>query len=102
MKWVCSLWVDGFREPIVALKVGGFVEILEDGKHAFLVEPSNVDALAHALERILSDDELRIRMGSEIEKLVRGELSWVNIAARTIQLYQDVLERWRVKRGNQE
>ncbi|BER91401.1 glycosyltransferase [Atrimonas thermophila] len=90
-----------FGKPIIASRVGGFTEILEDGRHGFLVEPNNIDALAYALERILEDDGLRTRMGSEVEKLACGKLSWSNIAARTIQLYQDVLERWRAKHGNQ-
>jgi glycosyltransferase involved in cell wall biosynthesis len=48
--------------PIVATKVGGIPEILEDGRHALLISPHDVDALTAALSRLLDDAELRERM----------------------------------------
>ena len=81
-----------FGKPIVASRVGGFAETLQDGVHGFLVEPGNVESRAQALTRLLSDDELRARMASAVERLAGEELSWSNIAKQTVRLYQTLVE----------
>jgi len=70
----------------------GFAETLQDGVHGFLVEPGNVESLAQALTRLLSDDELRARMASAVERLAGEELLWSNIAKQTVRLYQTLVE----------
>lgn len=45
--------------PVVATPVGGIPDVLTSGSNALLVEPGNVDELAEAITRILSDDTLR-------------------------------------------
>ena len=53
--------------PIAANRVGGIPEILEECVTGLLVEPRNPDAMAKALFRLLSDDELRGRLGAAAE-----------------------------------
>jgi glycosyltransferase involved in cell wall biosynthesis len=77
-----------FGKPIIASRVGGFSEILKDGVHGILVEPGDVESLTHALAHILEDDELRARMSCAVQELAEGELSWDNVAKRTIEIYQ--------------
>ena len=50
---------------IVATKVGGTAEILADGISALLVRPGDHEALAAAIRRMLTDRELRIRLGRQ-------------------------------------
>jgi len=80
-----------FGKPIVASRVGGFAETIQDGVHGFLVEPEDVDSLAQALTRLLADDEMRARMANAVERLAREELSWDNIAQQTVRLYQTIV-----------
>jgi glycosyltransferase involved in cell wall biosynthesis len=47
------------RKPVVATRVGGIPEIIEDGRNGLLVEPDNSGALAEALMRVLKDGDLR-------------------------------------------
>ena len=49
--------------PVVATKVGGVPELVEDGVTGFLVPPRDPQALAKALQRLIDDPELRRRMG---------------------------------------
>jgi glycosyltransferase involved in cell wall biosynthesis len=48
---------------VVATRVGGIPDLVEDGANGLLVEPGNTQALADALVRILTDRELAERLG---------------------------------------
>ena len=48
--------------PIIATTVGGVPEIVTHEKEALLVEKQNPGALVRAIERLLSDDNLRMRL----------------------------------------
>jgi glycosyltransferase involved in cell wall biosynthesis len=47
--------------PIVASRIGGIPELVEDGVTGILVQPGDLDALASAICRCLKDDQLRAR-----------------------------------------
>jgi len=49
---------------LVASAVGGIPDVARDGQEAILVEPENVDALADALRRVLTDRPLAERLGA--------------------------------------
>jgi glycosyltransferase involved in cell wall biosynthesis len=48
---------------VIATPVGGIPEVLTDGVEGRLVPPGDVDALAAALDHVLSDAQERRRMG---------------------------------------
>jgi glycosyltransferase involved in cell wall biosynthesis len=50
--------------PLVATAVGGMREVIEDGVHGLLVPQGDEAALGRAIERILSDEELAIRLSA--------------------------------------
>ena len=49
--------------PCVTTHIAGIPELIRDGADGFLVPPSDLDALATALARLMDDPELRQRMG---------------------------------------
>jgi glycosyltransferase involved in cell wall biosynthesis len=51
------------RKPIVATRVGGIPEVVEDGVNGYLVEPCDVDTLAARVGTLIADPALRARMG---------------------------------------
>jgi glycosyltransferase involved in cell wall biosynthesis len=69
----CSRWQEAFgaviaeamafRRPVVATRVGGIPELVEDGVTGWLAAPGDPEALAGCLERLLRDLEMRARMG---------------------------------------
>jgi glycosyltransferase involved in cell wall biosynthesis len=50
--------------PIVATAVGGVPEIVTSEKEALLVEKDDPEALAAAIERVLGDEDLQMRLSS--------------------------------------
>ena len=54
--------------PAVASKVGGIPDVVADGESGMLVRPGQPEELADALERLISDADLRARMGWEARR----------------------------------
>ena len=48
--------------PVVSTNVGGLPFLVEDGKTALLIPPSDPERMAEAMLRVLSDESLRRRM----------------------------------------
>jgi len=80
--------------PIVATAVGGVAEFVTDGSEGLLVPAGNPEALARALERVVSDADLRHRLASAAER--RGDDFDIARVARTVlSRYETVSARRR-------
>lgn len=77
-------------KPVVASRVGGVPEIMEDGVHGLLVEPGNADDLAKALMAMLSDPNRRERMGRAAFERVRTHFSIERQASAYVELFREV------------
>ncbi|MBX0288793.1 glycosyltransferase family 4 protein [Haloarcula salinisoli] len=64
---------------------------VRDGENGFLVPPENASALADAMEQLLTDDELKQRMGERSRTVAVEEFSWESIAQQYIDLYWPVV-----------
>lgn len=77
--------------PVIASRIGGVVDVVEDGKSGILFEPGNVHELASAMSKLLNDAELRQRLGDEARKRIVGNFSIDKIADEYLKLYKEVL-----------
>lgn len=48
-----------YGRPVIGSEIGGIPEMIQHGKSGLLVKPNNVDALAHALSKMMADRNLR-------------------------------------------
>jgi len=62
--------------PVVADAVGQNAVYLEHGESGWLVSPGDTHAFVQALARLLTDAELRRRMGAAARRRVEEEFSW--------------------------
>ncbi len=74
--------------PVVGCRVGGVPEVVADGTHGLLVPAGDAAALARALDRLMSDDELRHQMGARAETDVRRDGSHLALAQRMVEQYR--------------
>src|SRR5208282_4433598 len=61
--------------PVVATRVGGIPELVEDGVTGLLTPPSDAAALADALQRLLADPALRTTMGQAARRRIAANFS---------------------------
>ncbi len=77
--------------PVVATEVGGTRELLRG--HGVLVPPSDSEALADGLERVLADPALAARLGAAARAWSREHLHVDTMVDKHVALYQELLER---------
>jgi glycosyltransferase involved in cell wall biosynthesis len=81
----------GFRKPVIVTDVGCIPELVDIGKTGLVVPPRDSKKLAEAIIRLLEDDSLRVNMGSNAYLKLKRDLSWDNIAEKTIDVYKNIL-----------
>src|SRR5439155_3818924 len=79
--------------PVVATRVGGTPEAIEDGVTGLLVPPQDPDALADAIGHLLSDRRVAARMAADGQRSVRDRFGIDRMVHATEQLYLDLLVR---------
>lgn len=77
-----------FGRPVVATTVGGLPSMVDHGGTGLLVPPGDEPALADAIVTLLSDDELRRRLGRGAKARATGEFSSSSVADRTLEVYR--------------
>jgi glycosyltransferase involved in cell wall biosynthesis len=80
-------------KPVVATRIGGTDEVIQDGQTGLLVPPGDPEGLAQAIQRILADRPLAERVGVEARARVHKEFSAETVAGRTAEIYEELIER---------
>ena len=78
--------------PVVATKVGGVVEIIEDEETGLLVLPKEIDAMAHAVIRILTDKPLATKLASQAKRKLERNFTLERMAGQTLKVYEELLD----------
>jgi len=77
--------------PVVATRVGGTPEILDDGVTGLLVPPCDAPALAGAIGRLLGDQALAKRLGEAARAQAVNRFSMHHMVRQTEDLYRALL-----------
>jgi glycosyltransferase involved in cell wall biosynthesis len=83
---LASLEAMAMRVPVITTGVGGIGEIVVDGENGFIIHSHSEDAIARPLAMLLSDPELRRRMGQSGRKRVESRFD-LHAYARMIVHY---------------
>lgn len=79
-------------KPIVTTAVGEISMVVENEKEAILVNP-NEKEVSRAIQRLLDDKELALRLGKNARKKVEEKYSIDNIVRSTVAIYNEVIVR---------
>ena len=75
--------------PAVASRIGGVVDVVDDGKNALLVDPTDRTAFSESLRRVLRSAELRARLAQYAIETIRASYG---LEAR-VRSYRQLYER---------
>ena len=77
--------------PVVAAALGQIEEVVRDGETGLLYPPDELNALVEACERLLSDPDLRLRIGSAAAKEIHNHYTWDHNAERASTLARSLI-----------
>ena len=82
---------DAIGRPIITSNSVGCKETLVDGYNGFLIQPKDVDALTEKLDLLLSDKELRVKMGKNARKYAEDYFSIEVVKERHLAIYSELV-----------
>lgn len=85
------LEANSYGKPAVGGAAGGVPEVIKDGFNGFLVPPDDVDALIEKMLLLLSDKDLRERMGAQGRLWVEEFFTKEHMIHRVLSQYKKVL-----------
>ncbi len=77
--------------PVVATRVGGVPELVDDGDNGFLVEPGDLQGFAVAVSRLLEQPQLARDMGRRGRERVEQRHGCDEAAGRLAAIYRRAL-----------
>ena len=77
--------------PVVATRVGGVPDVVDDGEDGFLVDPGSTEQLADRLEELARNPELREQMGGRGRARVPSRYAVTRLVEDMDRLYKSLL-----------
>lgn len=89
---VAALEAQAMCLPVVASRVHGIPDVVDDARTGLLVPPCDVAALAGAIETLAAGVELRATMGAAGRAFVERRYRWEDNTAQMERLYRHLLQ----------
>jgi glycosyltransferase involved in cell wall biosynthesis len=84
--------------PVVATRVGGVPDTVWENESAFIVPANDAEAFAEALWKLITDSDLRAKMGAQGRLFVERQFHYLKRVEETYNLYEQILFRKHHKR----
>ena len=78
--------------PVVASRLGGLPEVVQDDETGYLVEPGNEAELRERLRELLGDSALASRLGGRAREVAVERFTWEACAARCLAAYEELIQ----------
>lgn len=82
--------------PVVATKVGGVVDIIDDGVDGLLVPPSDPESMKEAIVRVLKDQELSSALAKNARLKALSKFTLERMSKATLEVYNEAVTSKRV------
>lgn len=79
--------------PVVAAKVGGVPDLVEEGRTGYFCDPLDADSMSGAVERMLANPADAREMAARAHQEARARFHPKIIAGRHVEIYREVLRR---------
>ncbi len=78
--------------PVIATRVGGIPGVIQDGKTGLLVEYDNINQLLSRIKMLLTNEDLRNRLGQALFDQTAKKYSWDVVTRKHEQLYKSLIQ----------
>lgn len=82
--------------PVVATRVGGVIDIIEDGKNGLLVPPADHKSMADAIMRVYEDTHLARALSENAYAKIKEKYTVDLMVKNTLDVYRDALSNFKV------
>jgi len=82
--------------PVVATRVGGVIDIIEDGKNGLLVPPADHKSMAEAILRIFEDTQLAQNLAENAYAKIKEKYTVELMVKNTLDVYHDALSNFKI------
>jgi len=79
------------EKPIVATRVGGVPDLIMNKKNGFLVPTRDYKSIAIALKELITNDDLRKRVGKVNRQIVKESFSWDKTVGKVETVYNEII-----------
>ena len=79
------------RKSVIATKVGGVIDIIENETNGFLISPQNPQMMADYICRAIENPRLMSEMGNKGRKKVEEEFRIENVSRKYQNLYKEII-----------
>lgn len=80
------------QTPVIATPVGGISEIIKNHQTGILIPPGDTNSLAKAINFLLKNEDVRLKMACEGRKLVREKYSLETACKKLCSIYKQLTE----------
>ncbi|WP_101773097.1 glycosyltransferase [Peptostreptococcus faecalis] len=84
--------------PVIITEVGGHPESVDPEKTGIIVKSESVDSLYIAMEKLMTDDYLRMKMGKDGREFVKNNYKFEDNFEDISKIYGDILEKYPIKK----
>lgn len=82
-----------FGKPVIASRVGGLREIIEDGENGFLIEVGNDKMIADRISILIRDETLRVKFQRNAQKTVFSEYLIQDKICELETIFQEMVQK---------
>ena len=82
--WMC-------RKPVIGARIGPTQCVIDEGTDGLLVDPGNAEGTAQAIIALLSDSQMRERMGRSGHDKTLANYTWDKVTDKVEKLYLELL-----------
>ncbi len=100
---VPSIWVENspivvyeamsYGKPVIASRIGGIPELVQDGQTGFLFNPNDANEFAEKTIQLLRDDKLTEFMGRNAQQIILTKFNKELHIAKLMGLYSDTIKK---------
>ncbi len=78
-------------KPVVATRVGGIPEIIQNGDNGILIDQKSSQMLADSIINLLENKDLQLKLSQNATKTIAKNFSWTSNLSKYLELYEEII-----------